>query len=200
MRDVEQNREHYTKLVSQSEETSITGSWGSNQEFRYKILADKKVFGGGEKSILEIGCGTGGFLEYLERKGLVQKGKYCGIDIVPEMEKRNRLKWSEYEFETVDIINEEFNRKFDIVCLCGVFNLKTDNGKEYMEKMLLAAYEKCKECLTFNFISTYVNYVDDGMEYHNPVDVMRFCIENLSRKVTIIHHYEKCDVACRIFR
>lgn len=52
MRDVEQNREHYTKLVSQSEETSITGSWGSNQDFRYKILADKKVFGGGgEKHI-----------------------------------------------------------------------------------------------------------------------------------------------------
>lgn len=50
MRDVEQNREHYTKLVSQSEETSITGSWGSNQEFRYKILADKKVFGGGRKA------------------------------------------------------------------------------------------------------------------------------------------------------
>lgn len=131
---------------------------------------------------------------------MVQKGKYCGIDIVPEMEKRNRLKWPEYEFETVDIINEEFDRKFDIVCLCGVFNLKTDNGKEYMKKMLLAAYEKCKECLTFNFISTYVNYVDDGMEYHDPVDVMRFCIENISRKVTIAHHYEKCDVVCRIFR
>lgn len=50
MRDVEQNREHYTKLVNQSEETSITGSWGSNQDFRYKMLADKKYLGGGEKA------------------------------------------------------------------------------------------------------------------------------------------------------
>lgn len=51
MRDVEQNREHYTKLVNQSEETSITGSWGSNQDFRYKMLADKKYLGGGKKHI-----------------------------------------------------------------------------------------------------------------------------------------------------
>lgn len=139
-------------------------------------------------------------MKYLERENMVQEGKYCGIDIVAEMETHNRQRWPQYEFETIDIINDKFDRRFDIVCLCGVFNLKTDNGKAYMEKMLLAAFEKCRECLTFNFISTYVNYIDEGMEYHNPMDVMKFCVENLSKKVTILHHYEKCDVVCRVFR
>lgn len=52
MRDIEQNREHYVRLVRESEDASITGSWGSNQDFRYRMLADKNIFlGGGGGSI-----------------------------------------------------------------------------------------------------------------------------------------------------
>lgn len=198
MIDFEQNKSHYTKLLQGNEDTSITGSWGGNQDFRYSALADKKIFTG--KSILEIGCGTGGFLEYLDRNGIIRSGEYCGIDIIPEMEKRNQLKWPDYEFLTIDIMREKLERKFDIVCLCGVFNIKTDNTKDYMEKLLLSAWENCNYCLTFNFISSYVNFVEEGMAYHNPMEIMEFYIENMSRKVEIQHHYKKCDVICRVFR
>lgn len=55
MRDIEQNREHYVRLVRESEDASITGSWGSNQDFRYRMLADKNIFLGGGVEAYHIG-------------------------------------------------------------------------------------------------------------------------------------------------
>ena len=38
------------------------------------------------------------------------------------------------------------------------------------------------------------------MAYHDPVVVFDFCLNNLAPKVTLHHHYERCDVAVFVYR
>lgn len=198
-KDFECNKMYYQKLSEESRDSNYVGSWGgTNQDFRYKELVIPEIFR--DASILEIGCGLGGFLEYLESQKLIKPGQYCGIDIVKQMEQANSIKWPQHKFRTLDVLNEEFDEEYDVVVLCGVFNMNTPNSREYMEKLLKASFDHCKKMLSFNFISSYVNYRDTEMAYHNPMEVFSFCIENLSRKVIVNHHYSKCDVSCKVMR
>ncbi|MBN3905791.1 MAG: hypothetical protein HWQ35_04165 [Nostoc sp. NMS1] len=46
----------------------------------------------------------------------------------------------------------------------------------------------------------YVNFRQETMAYYEPEAVLRFCIQQLSRKVTIIHHYYHCDVCIYVYK
>jgi hypothetical protein len=38
------------------------------------------------------------------------------------------------------------------------------------------------------------------MAYHDPAEVLDFCIRNLARKVVLEHHYERVDVVVFVYR
>lgn len=130
--DFEFNKEYYTKLTLESTDNLHSESWGVQQDFRYEELTTKDFYDG--RSVLEIGCGTGGFLEYIISKGF--RSDYCGIDIVPEMQKHNEEKWPQYRFLTLDVLNSDFDDKYDIVVFCGVFNIQTNDPDNYMKALL----------------------------------------------------------------
>lgn len=82
--------------------------------------------------------------------------------------------------------------------LCGGFNQGMET--EFMKKMLKEAFSYCKKGLAFNFISSYVNFYSEERSYHKPQEVFEFCVENLSRKIDMHHHYAKCDVSMFVYR
>ena len=194
-----QNLEYYDSLMKQYDDANHVGSWaGVDQTPRYKELIDADFFS--DATILEIGCGLGGFLDYLIQSGFKVAGRYCGVDIVDKMQEINEKKYPFCRFLTCNIVEEPLDEMFDIVVLCGVFNHKTPNGNEYMKRLLESSFKYCKKMLSFNFISSYVNFLSDDTEYHNPNDIMNFCIENLSSQVRINHHYWKCDTSCKVYK
>lgn len=202
MRDVSSDfdiyKNYYNSLMQESDDSNIVGSWGGvSQDRRYEELIDKDIFE--DAAIVEVECGIGGFLDYLLNSGVSIK-KYVGLDILPEMQRMNENKYPQYRFITRNIIAEPLEEKFDVVVMCGVFHLKTMNGKDYMEQLLKSAWECCTGLMTFNFISSYVNYTDDNTEYHDPIDVFRFCINELSPVAFMKHHYWKCDTSIKVYR
>lgn len=88
--------------------------------------------------------------------------------------------------------------RYDYAFICGVFNLGMTT--EFMKQMLSEVFAHCEKGMAFNFISSYVNFRNDDMSYHNPQEIFDYCIENLSWKVDMHHHYEKCDVSVFVYR
>lgn len=115
------------------------------------------------------------------------------------MQAINQKKYPQYEFHTQDLLKNPLNRKFDVVVFCGVFNIRTENGDKYMKELLQCGYRHCNRLLTFNFISTHVNFMEDKMQYHDPSDILNFCIDNFTTNVLMHHHYWKCDVSCKVY-
>jgi SAM-dependent methyltransferase len=197
MYDLDEVKDNYRELLELHGSGPAVGQWSEEgQRFRFQKLTEIADLGGSR--ILEIGCGIGDFYPFIvERFGDVT---YTGIDIVPELIDQAAKIHTTASFRCVDVLKENLADRFDYVFLSGVFNYPFPGVHQFMYDMVSAAYSCCDKGLGFNFISSYVNQMNPKMAYHDPHDVFRHCLEKLSRKTTIQHHYERCDVAVYVYR
>ena len=103
-------------------------------------VAAKKIETVKEKSILEIGCGTGELLKFMSPK------KYLGIDISGDYLKKAETTFGNknIKFQKADALNlPKINRKFDLVLLVNFIHHLND--KE-LEKVL----KKIKKNINYN--------------------------------------------------
>ena len=177
------------------------------QEFRWDKILEmyRSVQQEDEKcSVLDFGCGTGDLYEYM-KSNLKGEFFYTGIDIVPEMIQIAQAKIPEYDGEVYckDVVADGLDDEFDWIFINGIFNMNISNEKEAvvnMKRILRLSFECCRKGIIFNFISKYVNWVDKEMNYFDPFFVAQFCVENLSRKIRLEHHYNKCDVCIMVLK
>jgi SAM-dependent methyltransferase len=149
-------------------------------------------------TVLEIGCGLGDFCGLLQER--FQNVEYYGVDIVPELVAEAARRYPEAKFECRDLLAEPLEQQFDYVFISGVFNTAIPGANDFLKSLTAAGFAACKVALGFNFISTYVNYTEPDASYHDPVDVFSYCVNSLSRKTTILHHYERTDVCVFVYR
>lgn len=198
MDSVERSKEIYTKAFQQYGDDTRSCLWDRPMIMRYQQLY--KIAPLDHCSILDLGCGLGGFYEYLRDDCKVENLQYTGIDIIEGMIELASKKYPGAAFRTLDIFQEKLDTKYDYVFMCGTFNIEMEDSHVFLRKMLKEAFSYCKKGIAFNFISSYVNYKTEGTAYHSPQDILSFCIENLSSKVDMHHHYEKCDVSMFVYK
>ena len=166
------------------------------QRFRFEKLAEVGDLAGA--GVLDIGCNLGDFHAYLaERFAGV---RYCGVDIVPELIEHARATHPSARFECRDVLAHPLEETFDFAFISGIFNNNIPDSGEFLREMTGAAFAACRRALAFNFISTRVSARDDALAYHDPVEVLAHCIDHLSPKTILQHHYERCDVAVFVYR
>jgi len=147
---------------------------------------------------LDVGCGIGDLYPFLLAKfGEVD---YTGIDIVNEVIAFAAQKYPQARFWCRDILQDKVEEKFDYVLMSGVFNKAIPNCTAFLQEMVAAAFQHCTIGLAFNFTSFIVNYTDQEMAYHDPTVVLNFCIDEISPKLSLHHHYERHDVAIFLYR
>ena len=144
--------------------------WEQKMVFRYEELTSAVDLN--DASVLEIGCGIGGFYDYcINDKGTINM-RYKGIDLVEGMIDLAKRKYPFAEFEVCDILEQKLQETYDYVILCGVFNVAFNT--EDMKKILSEAFLYCNKAMVFNSISSYVNFRDEEISYHNPQEVFLF--------------------------
>ena len=135
------------------------------------------------KSILDFGCGKGDFYAFLKEKGI--ETRYCGIDINQNFIALARSKFPGTEFLAMDIDEAEMQREFDVIFICGVFNLRVAGVEESVKDILLKLSRICREGLHANFLSWYVPRRSVDLFYMKPEEILQFTLDNISRSVTM---------------
>jgi hypothetical protein len=97
-------------------------------------------------------------------------------------------------------MNESCTDRYDYVVMSGLFNLNVGQSFEWVCKFVNKMYQLCKEIMAFNMVSSHVNYRDDNMYYSDPSVILSYCIEQLSKRVTLAHHNLPYNYTVVVFR
>lgn len=153
-------------------------------------------------TLLDVGCGYGGFLEYARKSGY--SFDYTGIDIVPEMIAHARQRNPREKFILGDAIDFPFDGRFDYVVCVGIMTMKIKVSMlemaRYSHRLIRRMFDLCDVGIAFTTMTNQVNYMIDTSQYRSPVELLAFCLSELSTKVAIDHAYERYEFATYVFR
>jgi len=189
--------ENYRKLFLKHGSGPAVGQLSPyGQWFRFDKLmqiADLK-----DRRVLDLGCGLGDLYPCLvERFGHVD---YMGVDIVPELISAAVRTHPHARFLCRDVLADPIDEIFDYVFISGMFNNAVPDCTGFLKEVITVAFRYCSQGLAFNFTSQFVNFREPEMAYHDPLEVLEYCLKTLTRKVVLHHHYERCDVAVFAYR
>lgn len=182
---------HYQSLLAQHGDSSesLQHFDKTSQSKRFEVLTSH--ISETNYTLLDIGCGLGHILEYLD-EGHRGPTAYLGIDIVPEFIELANKKYASrkgVQFSQINIQTDVMNTSYDHVVICGIFNnILTDNWT-FIFETLDKAFKLTNTSLSFNLLSTYVDFQAPNLFYADPLRVFDFCKKNLSRKIDIQNAY-----------
>ena len=198
-------KDHYEKTFSQFGATSRGVDWGKDDDLllRYgKMLSVVEQRSDASVSILDVGCGYGGLLEYaLERNIYLD---YTGIDVAENMIDHAKSHHRTGVFYLGDVLRHSFDRKFDYVICNGILTQKLATSIKEMDQfsnvLIRRMFELCNFGIAFNLMSNKVNFMADNLYYRSPVEMLSFCLDNLSSKVRIDHSYPLFEYTAYVYR
>ena len=184
-------------------------SWRAcwDQQLRFEVLCE--ILGGAPRqpapTLLDVGCGLGDLLPFLERRG--QAVRYVGVDVLPEMVARARLRHPGQRFEVHDLLTDGDppGGPFDYVFASGTLSVRGPDHEAHVRHMLERMFELCRYGLAVNFQSARVRgrYApgeqDRDIYYADPLATYAFC-RTLTPRTVLREDVFPTDFAVLLFR
>ena len=198
---------HYGEKIKEHGPTAKGLDWGAEADvaLRYgKMLEVLRADDPGRvPTVLDVGCGYGGLLRHAESAGVALQ--YTGIDIVAETIEHGRAVCPGAEFLVGDLLKWDFgDRRFDYVVCSGILTLKLTASildmHRYFQALVRRMFGLCDEGIAFNVMTNCVNFTADNLYYRSPVEVLAFCLSDLSTKVRLDQSYALYEFTTYVYR
>lgn len=183
-------KQHYTELYKQFGSDPRAIQWSSKQtQFkRFEILCSQVET---DDKILDLGCGLGDMATYL-RDNKNHTGNYFGLDFVPDFISSATNRFStdpKINFKEFDIHKDTLPNDYDVIILSGVFNNIMDDNWAFIVDSLQKMYAATNRTVSFNALSTYVDYEDDNLYYTDPLRLFDYCKKFITPTLSLQHDY-----------
>lgn len=181
--------QHYSDLLKKhgDDPRAVQLADRMTQRRRFRVLTEPLESMHGS-SVMDVGCGLAHLAEFLAENGL--DGEYTGIDINQDFVDVCRAKFPETRFECLDISRTTPGWESDLVVCNGMFNNPCTDPKAFVRCSLRNMYAVTRRVMSFNLMSSYVDFFDPNLLYFDPEDIFRFCKEELSPLVSLRHDYQ----------
>ncbi len=154
-----------------------------------------------EFSALDVGCGFGDLLPYLE--GTDYKiTKYTGIDFICDFITEARKRHAGTCINTEFIVGSTYGggiAKHDIVVASGIFNKRCNGWYKYTEDLIKTMFDLCTHCVCANFLSIYSDNKQKNAYYADPNKILNLAFK-IGKRVVLKHDYRKNDFTVRIYK
>ena len=176
-----------------------TVGWGSreSQELRFNILFRNVDIE--NKSILDLGCGLGDVIDYLNNAG-VSNYQYIGVDISDKLidQAKRRHKGENIKFIVKNIIDDELP-KADVVIASGMLTFNIEYNRVNIESIMKKIFQSSRELCAINFLSSYVDFELEKNLHFSPEKIFSYA-KNISNFVSIYHDYPLYEFTVQLRR
>jgi SAM-dependent methyltransferase len=192
--------EHYQKCLKKHGDSSVGMDWPSEKDNLQRFGVMTELFEAATLSsencirLLDFGCGTSHFYDFLLAKGLAEQISYTGIDIVPESINISRVKFPGNKYLCLDILESTKSLGFyDYITINGLFTQKQSMTEREMCNFLVNVLDRLYPCFTkglaFNTMSGQVDFKKAG-SFHVDLDwVAKMFAKKFTRNFMIRHDY-----------
>ncbi len=176
-----------------------TVGWGneSSQYLRFDVLfrgLDPKG-----RTILDVGCGLGGLIPYLERH-TGGDFRYIGVDIAEKLigEAAAKHGGAGRDFYVGDIHSVTLP-PVDIAVLSGALSFKAGGMEEYAYGTMERMYALSRKAACLNFLTKYVDYELDKNQHYQP-EMIFSKARQIARYVNLIHDYPLYEFTVQLLK
>lgn len=207
MSDYKKISNHYKRCLQEHGDGHLGHDWPNQKDLlkRYNIMFES-FQNKNNISVLDLGCGTGMFLEFLNSKNLIQKNNisYEGSDISEDHINIALNKFGENKFYKIDVMTETLPKNYDFIIMNGIFTVKIDlnydSMKQFFETFIKNIWPKVNQGIAFNVMSSHVDYERDDL-FHLPHDVLAdFITKSLSRNYIIRNDYGLYEYTVYVYK
>jgi cyclopropane fatty-acyl-phospholipid synthase-like methyltransferase len=194
---------YYEDLLANNGANYKAVDWGSaqSQALRFNALLEG-IKHTTSQSLLDVGCGVGDLLAYLQENNL--NYQYLGIDITPSMITSCKQRFPNANFSVANILNTNERTQlgcFDAVMASGLFNLRQEQPFKYMKTMLKTLWQMTSKVLVFNSISLFNHNTAESNDFAaNPLQTIEFCRQELTSRFVLRHDYHKHDFSVYLYK
>ena len=179
--------------------------WNNSKNAIKRYTEISKLFSGVNKkiSILDIGCGTSLYYEFLKKK--YKNFKYFGADSSSLMIQKSREKFPKVKYYKCDFISSSIkNKSFDYSIINGVFTQKGNTSDiemtRYIRKILLNVNKVSKKGIAFNLLSPSVDWKNKKNFYPNLDQFFDFLTKKISRNIVVNHSYGLYELIIYVYK
>ena len=190
--------DYYDTLLENTKTDFGRVGWGAkeSQIIRFEVLSGLGDFS--NKSVLDVGCGLGGLLEFFKGNGV--NCDYHGIDINPRMVSEAQSKHGDNHFSLYDLMEfSDAEVQYDYVISSGALNIEASDSKSMVEDKIVAMLKVAKIGVGVNFLSELARTKNKGEIYIDPGKMLNFCLGKCSR-VVALHNYMPHDVTFYLYK
>lgn len=190
---------HHAALFAVHGASARGVDWNDEQEFLFRYGKMMEVVSGDPErdsagaapTLLDVGCGWGGLHAYCQANGIA--ARYSGIDVVPEMVEYGRRMFPGTTFLDGDFLAHAPAEPYDYLVCNGTLTQKLDASLRDMETYARAIvkhmFGMCRRGMVFNLMSNRINFAAPNLYYNSPVEVLAYCLAELSPRVRLDHSY-----------
>lgn len=196
--DVKRVIQRYQQRIAEHGPTFASLNSGNAEKQTLRQWVHASALRGARPSILEVGCGLGGFYSYLTRQ--MRDSSYHGYDIVPEYIAECKRAYPQAEFEVRNIFVDGIAGTYDTVVMSQVLNnryQKSDN-MQVMQRALELAFQHTHVSVSIDMLSTYVDFRNPDLFYYSPEEIFRLA-KAIAPRVSIRHDYRAFEFCVQLF-
>ncbi|UCH93764.1 MAG: class I SAM-dependent methyltransferase [Candidatus Aminicenantes bacterium] len=191
----QKNLKYFTRLLEESDdEHYVVAQSKISHRKRFEKILELGDFN--DKTLLDVGCGIGGFFDFLKEKGI--NCDYTGVEINPRMIRIAQKKHPEMKnkFFVFDIIEENLNQQFDYVISNGPLNLKFESNlnMEMTMRLMEEMYHLAAVGIAITMTSSLTRKPHPTTFYYNPLEILTETFE-FCTNVRLDHTYLPHDFA-----
>lgn len=157
---------------------------------------------GRRPSLLDVGCGFGSLLDRIREREL--EVDYHGVDVAPTMVDAARARHPEASFAIADGSTLALGRRYDFVVCNGILTQKLHHSiadmTAYAHQLIRQMYAHAEVGVAFNVMSTHVNFMAPNLYYRSPVELLGWCMAELSPRVRLDHAYPLFEYTLFVYR
>jgi SAM-dependent methyltransferase len=174
----------------------------ASQEKRFEALASLGAFRG--RSLLDVGCGFGDLLPWLQRRGM-QPAEYTGLDLCRPMIEHCEEKFAvecasgAARFVIADAFDYRPRSQYDFVIASGIFGYAARGARSRLRPTIKRMFSWCRGGLAVNFLSSRARRRTRTRLYLDPREQVAHALE-LTPAVRLDHTYMPNDFTLFLYR